>query len=787
MVIKRERLRVPVPRAAEMHIWDELRQDFPGLINDVKSGYWNALSLAFLNSGERVSGEVYFPNTDAVLYYRIDPNRQFIEAGCMMPNGEGAQLFQGFCERIREAVWPGKAETQRVAWSALDPVSSSFDLVCEEGQRFRPSSQQFDAAHALANSHRRQMLTTIQAKRSVLLENLASNGATMMEVGQEVALLESLGLVQKDFVVFCREQGNQISRVQSFTEIEEATRRGFKCFSCGRPMAEERIDQLISCTAAGSQLARSNYWLTLLLSQTLQNIGIPAEKQVTVGTAEGSRVIDLFAEHDGFLMMFETREDDVRLDDIFLFLSRIRYYRPDLAFYLTTRPVSAEVRQYLNSATCDATVVLLEDADAIQSAVNDTVKHSQQARFREVMRELEPQTQVNVGELVFEYFFGKTTAKPDEVAAPESRGISTAREVPVAEPPTPAEEHVPSHEAPPHEAKAPEAPPPEGVPAAPVKTSTGIAAQAPPLPELEPLPVDDMAMDMMHEEMLIDQPILEIQEVYDMGEMGDLMGPGERGPSDEEREQVIRRVVDDVTVNGVVGRADVLLTLLGDINAIPTLSSALVSDDGFVIAESLKGDVPAELLAAVAVELNDQVQRSLEEFDGGRASRIRVESMADRLHVRPTGGQSLLVVREERPTREADEEFAGALPGEMVLREAMLKKVLEDLSMIEGVRGGIVSSRDGLAIDYAIDHEVVPADVLAAVLSLIVVDNEKFCKKINLYPIRQISFSTDDCLYSLIPLDKEGILITMLDPGSPREVWQNRLYAAANMLTSVFQ
>lgn len=787
MVIKRERLRVPVPRAAEMHIWDELRQDFPGLINDVKSGYWNALSLAFLNSGERVSGEVFFPNTGAVMYYRIDPNRQFIEAGCMMPGGEGAQLFQGFCERIREAVWPGKADAQRVTWSALDPDSSRFNLVCEEGQHFRPSAQQFDAAHALADAKRRSMLTTIQAKRSVLLENLVSNGATMMEVGQEVAMLESLGLVQKDFVVFCREQGNQISRVQSFTEIEEATRRGFKCFSCGRPMAEERIDQLLSCTAAGSQLARPNYWLTLLLSQTLQNIGIPAEKQVTVGTAEGSRVIDLFAEHDGFLMMFEVREDDVRLDDVFLFLSRIRYYRPNLAFYLTTRPVSAEVRQYLSSASCDATVVLLEEAAAIQSAVTDTVKRSQQARFREVMRELEPQTQVDVGGLVYEYFFGKDTTKPDEGAAAEKQAIATTLEPPVAEPPTPAEEHVPSHEAPHHEAKAPEAPPIESVPVAPVETPTGLAAQAPLLPELEPMHAEDMAMDMMQEEMLIDQPILEIQEVYDMGEMGDLAGHGERGPSDEEREQVIRRVVDDVTANGVVGRADVLPTLLSDINAIPTLSSALVTDDGFVIAENLKGDLAADLLAAVAVELHDQVQRSLEEFDGGRAWRIRVESMADRLHVRPTGGQAVLVVREERPPREVDEEFAGTLPGEMVLREAMLKKVLEDLSMIEGVRGGIVSSRDGLAIDYAIENEVVPADVLAAVLSLIVVDNERLCKKINLYPIRQISFNTDDCLYSLIPLDKEGILITMLDPGTSREVWQNRLYAAANMLTSVFQ
>ena len=787
MVIKRERLRVPVPRAAEMHIYDELRQDYPGLINDVRSGYWNALSLNFQGSGEGVSGEVYFPTGGAVLYYRVDPNRQYIEAGCMMPDDEGAQAFQGFCERIREAVWPGKADTQRVPWSALAPTSSSFDMVTEEGQRFNPPTQQLDAARALADPKRRQMLSTIQARRSVLLENLANDGTSTMEVAQEVHLLESLGLLQKDFVVFCREQGNQISRVQSFNEIEEATRRGFKCFSCGRPMAEERIDQLLSCTPAGTQLARPNYWLTLLLSQTLEKMGIRRDKQVTVGASEGSRIIDLFAGHDGFLMMFEVREEDVRLDDIYLFLSRVRYYRPDAAFYVTTCPVSTEVRQYLASAECEARVLLVEQEEGVGAAVSDVLKRSMHARFREVVRELEPQTRVDVGALVYEFFFGKEVPKSDERPAVVGKhGEPSGLEM-LAEPPKPAEEHVPTHDVPSLEEKTAASGVAESAPIAVVETPSETASEHPPLAAmLEPAHVQDMAMELMQEE-LIDQPILEIQEVYDMGDMGDMGGVGERGFSDEDREHAMRRVIDDVSAHGVLGRADALAALLVDVNAIPSFSSALVTDDGFMVAESLKGELAPDMLAAVAVELHDQVQRSLEEFDGGRASRIRIESMADRLHLRPAGNKTILVVREERPPREQDEEMAGALPGEMVLREAMLKKVLEDLSMVEGVRGGIVASRDGLAIDYAIENEVVPADALAAVLSLIVVDSERLCKKLHLHPIRQISFSTDDCAYSLIPLDKEGILITMIDPGTPREVWQNRLYGAANMLTSVFQ
>jgi hypothetical protein len=42
------------------------------------------------------------------------------------------------------------------------------------------------------------------------------------------------------------------------------------------------------------------------------------------------------------------------------------------------------------------------------------------------------------------------------------------------------------------------------------------------------------------------------------------------------------------------------------------------------------------------------------------------------------------------------------------------------------------------------ENEELPADVLSAILSLIVVDNEKICKKLELYPIRQITVRTGD-------------------------------------------
>ena len=54
-------------------------------------------------------------------------------------------------------------------------------------------------------------------------------------------------------------------------------------------------------------------------------------------------------------------------------------------------------------------------------------------------------------------------------------------------------------------------------------------------------------------------------------------------------------------------------------------------------------------------------------------------------------------------------------------------------------------------------------------------------------PTRQIVLRGDRFSFSLIPLDKQTVLITILSVNAPKDVWQTRLQGAATMLASVFQ
>lgn len=798
MVIKRERLKVHVSSHAEMGVWDELRQHFTAYLHDVKAHYWKAMQLSFLESGERVPAEIYFAHPDVLMYYSVDPRREYVEAGCFLSQGEGTQAFQGFCERIKDALLPGYKDREPM-WKPHTDTNPTFELVREEAQRLMPSEDQLSAAAALSDLARRHLLRTIYAQDSCLLESLAE-GRSLMEIGPDLQLLEGLGLVQKDFVVFCRENGNQITRVGSFSQIEEATKRGFKCFSCGRPIAEERIDQLLACTPQGNILAGPNYWLGLVISRHLEKLGIRANQQLTLNTPD-QRVMDIFGNYDGLLVMVEVREDAVRLDDIFLFFSRIGYYRPDLAFYLTTQPVSTEVRKYVETP-CETPVVLVERPEDLEQHMREVVGRLQRERVRGVIDQLEPLTRVDVGELVYEHFFGREQHPEEVIDGPEplveapeepmrgpsmqatqggGRADGTSKDTPSVVPVSPQEGLDVGMS---HEEVTPTMDAGAANDEALAQVEATRASEKPaPAGQRDAPPVDLGLQMQMNEEVLgLDTPMIGIEEVFDLTEMVSV----EKSP-EEEHEQVVRRVVEDVIQNGVLGRERALLAHLGEINNMPAMTSGFVARNGLVLAEALDPETDPELTAAVASELFESVRRGLEELSFAGATRIQVDSFADRLRIRPAGEGVLLVVREERPLRESDEEFAGSLPGEMVLREAMLKKVLEDLTMVEGMRGNLVAGRDGLLIEAQLETDDVPHDVLSAVLSQMLVENEKYLQKAQLHPLRQISIRTTDALYSLIPLDREGILISLLDPSTPREVWQNRLFAAANMLTSVFQ
>ena len=161
-----------------------------------------------------------------------------------------------------------------------------------------------------------------------------------------------------------------------------------------------------------------------------------------------------------------------------------------------------------------------------------------------------------------------------------------------------------------------------------------------------------------------------------------------------------------------------------------------------------------------------------------------VESRSARLetHLLPQG----LIFSVHQQLASFSDDSQSSLPGEMSLREAILKKVLEDLGELTEVRGNLVVSRDGLLVENQLGDEGF-AGQLGIALAQLLTDSEDSLSRLSLGPVRQFVIRSTDQTISVMPLDAETILVTVLEPTAPREVWQARLQGAAQMLSSVFQ
>jgi hypothetical protein len=171
-------------------VWDDLRPDFKGVLNDVKADFWKQFGLEFSHAGDARPGDIFWADGDVLLYYYVAPTRDFVEAGCLLTRNDGNQVYQGFCERIHDSMGLAKS----VQWKTYTDVSPTYQILHEEARRLQPADDEMASATLLSDGGHRDLLRKMSVQGSSFLEALAV-GQDLLEVGTLVANLEQL---QKD-------------------------------------------------------------------------------------------------------------------------------------------------------------------------------------------------------------------------------------------------------------------------------------------------------------------------------------------------------------------------------------------------------------------------------------------------------------------------------------------------------------------------------------------------------------------------------------------------------------
>lgn len=803
MEIIREKLDVHVSQRTSELLWEDLSKSYKPLLHKVRADNREKIGLDFMDGSLFYRGDIFFTESDQLLYYLTSGDKKSIEAGTILTTDEGRQIFSGFREKIRDMVLFDKS--QLTSWEPVKLENRQFDLIKEETRTLEVDRMETEAAFVMKDDNLRHLLKKISEKGSCF-QNELMKGEEDYDTPGMLNQLEILGLISKEFYIFCRKTGQQISKINSLASLEDARTHGFKCFNCGRLISEEKISPQVKCSELGEKFSQANYWLALHLIYILEDLGINIEK-IYYKTEKDNKVFDLFVNSYGHFFMFEIKDEPVRLEDVFMFLSRVNLFKPFRAILISPHPVPLDVHMYLKNYR-GTPLTLVEGLDELEDYIIDCFRHKQEAYLECLFREFTGETEIDILHIFLEKFFvggekivirrperkfGKvieeafeeviekmeefTEVLPGEELeeiAPltlempavametieietEDMGIIEEEETEIPQ----IQEEVPMEE--PLEEETPE-PVEEEKPA--VAGEKGINKML----EEEMQKVEESDELTMDFEVSLPTEVLPIEEISPVIDT-----------SEEDLESKVEDILGIIKTEGIVGNYSLLEEELKKIKEIDSFSAVIVDSDGLIICSDLDDNVDSFALSAYSSVIMQTVSNTLDELGFKKAWSVHIKGINGRVRIFPVNGE-IVVAYEERKTREVEDE-GGLLPGEVVLREAIMKKVLEDLVKIDGIIGNIITGRDGLIIESHLPETVDP-ETLGYLTSMVISENEKFLNAIQVGEIQQILIKTPDILYNMTPIKSEAVLTTCLESGVPREVLQSRLPHAALIITS---
>jgi len=182
-----------------------------------------------------------------------------------------------------------------------------------------------DGAEAPASSPRplasAQALFTLQGapavlgRPSVLRSRLDKTATSSAAHASDAAVLDALtseGLVERAFVLMCRETGQIVGVGKDAAEVQAAMQLSLRCPHCRRPLSEEGQDVLYSLSAQGEEFIKSARWMREALESSLRKRNCDA---VVLAEPSNGRV-DGAAYYKDTVLVFRLRDGAPADDDI---------------------------------------------------------------------------------------------------------------------------------------------------------------------------------------------------------------------------------------------------------------------------------------------------------------------------------------------------------------------------------------------------------------------------------------------------------------------------------------
>ena len=285
-------------------------------------------------------------------------------------------------------------------WSPVQPSCPPFiELRQSHDNKFILASnlteQELRLAEQLEDLTTRNLAVVIRRSGGILANDITKKAGTKPEQTQAaVEQLSASGLLAQEYVVICKKTSNQVNRVDSKEKIEKMTELGILC-SCGNPIGQERIEELVSPTPILQKMLDQSYWMTARLVKLLKELNIPDEC-ILLNLQEGAEEIDAFVDLEGTLLMFELKDNEFSMGHAYPFGGRIGLYKPDIAIIVSTKGVAPEVKEYFKRVKPAAEIVYVGSLNEFDNNLQRVITQTRSRRAQELISQFEPMASLDV-------------------------------------------------------------------------------------------------------------------------------------------------------------------------------------------------------------------------------------------------------------------------------------------------------------------------------------------------------------------------------------------------------
>ncbi|HPW72896.1 MAG TPA: hypothetical protein PKZ03_03180 [Methanothrix sp.] len=320
----------------------------------------------------------------------------FLGCGYMGEKGDISYL-DGFIESLKSPLSEFGITND---WFPSQSTSSRFmDLANSSDKKFLKASeidlQDFEASQHLENKKARDISLVIKRSGSILSSDLFKK--LNMEEDESEKIIADLiknEFITKEYVIICKNTQNQINKVKSLVDLEEAARLGILC-ACGRSISEERVEELFVPTSKLQKLLDKSYWLTVRLVDQLVKFNTLPD-HILLNLQEGSDEIDAFVDMDGILLMFELKDAQFSMGHAYPFSGRIGLYNPNFAIIISTDQVEPQVKKYFAKIKPDVEIVYVENLDQLPAKLDQIISKIKSVEAYEILSLFDPLANVNI-------------------------------------------------------------------------------------------------------------------------------------------------------------------------------------------------------------------------------------------------------------------------------------------------------------------------------------------------------------------------------------------------------